>query len=260
MRLHDVSEWLNQFVCMTLGRFLGLLFILGLAFFLRFYVPALKFSRPAFSFNGLGRVGDLGLSAVKTIGSRLGADVSGFPSGLLSRTGLGRVLGLYSSGQGAGFKKVAENLPAGIKNTLPQIADFLSSESKEETYLKAPKSFNLPEVRVEDFDQQVTVGLSGFEVKDTRKSGGWTLSVKAKDLIGERGVISGKNILFRLKKEQIQALQGSADNLTIEEGNVLKVSGKEGRGHYLINPYVTVDIPQGSFSGGYKGEIESVLD
>lgn len=159
--------------------------------------------------------------------------------------------------------QILNELPKQIEQNLPKIEEIITNRQKEELYLKAPLSFNLPDVRVENFDQEISVLLEPFEVKDSRKGDEpWTLRISARDLAAEKGRISAENIRFQLKETYIDAAESNQAELKIEEGASLKITAEPGRGKGLfkIRPLVVVKIPQESYSGTYRAEVESKLE
>jgi len=161
-------------------------------------------------------------------------------------------------------KTFAQSLPSQIQEQLPKIEELVTNTKKEELYLKAPVDFTLPEVSIEPFDEVLTVQLSAFEIKDTRKSGhAWSLVIGAGDLVSPKSTIKKENINFILKKQFIEAHDGgSVEDLLIEDGAQIKVSAKPGlgKGLFRIRPEVSVKIVQGSYSGTYRAQLSSTLE
>lgn len=229
---------------MTVLRLVGSLGVLSLLLFLYLYFPR-DFKLPDF------------VSPLKVY-------LAGLPKVEIPEPSRwGEILGLSGKVKAIDIQKVAQSLPEQIQNRLPQIEELVTATKKEELYLKSPKSFDLPEVRVENYDQELTVQLPPFEVKDSRKTGAFRLSIVAKDLVGEKGRIGAENIVFRLKGEHLEVAEGKGEELQVEEGATLKVFARGaglGKGLFRLRPIVSVRIPQGSFSGAYRAEIESVLE
>lgn len=169
------------------------------------------------------------------------------------------------------IQKVLETLPGQLQKQIlqdlpkqfPKLEEILTNTKKEELFLKAPQSFTLPEIKVENYDQEITVQLDSFEIKDTRGHGNpWILRIEAKDLIGEKGKVVKENVKFRVKSEYVEVLEGNVADLIIKDGASVSITTEveKNKGHFKIKPLVTILIPQGSFSGSYTSEIESTLE
>lgn len=163
----------------------------------------------------------------------------------------------------AELRKMAQNFPANLQDQLPKIEELVSNQRKEELYLKSAKSFNLPEIKVQAYDQQLTAQLDPFEVKDSRRGGEWKLTISSKDLVGEKGSIKAENVRFKVAKDSIEAIEGTTSGLVVEDGPSVKIYPAEeaaGKGVFRFAPLITVTIPQGTYAGSYKAEIESRLE
>ncbi|MDP2860482.1 MAG: hypothetical protein Q8N98_02095 [bacterium] len=158
--------------------------------------------------------------------------------------------------------KIAESLPSVFWEKLPQVEELLSPTRKEELYLVAAKNVFLPEIRIQTYDQELTVQLDPFEIKNNRGKKGWRLVLKTSDLVGEKAVIAKENLSFRLKKEETEVLEGNEPELEIRNGSVLEVNAPVGKGvgRFRFRPQIIVTVPQGAYAGLYKGTIESVLE
>lgn len=194
------------------------------------------------------------------------ASASGIIRELPSRLNLGSILGIKIgdiSGLPTELKKIAQSFPSSLQSQIPKIEELVSAQRKEELYLKSPKSFNLPEIKVQNYDQELTAQLDPFEIKDSRRAGRWRLTISSKDLVGERGNIKAENMRFKVMKDSIEAVEGTASGLVVEDGPSVKIYPTEeakGKGVFRFRPLITVTIPQGTYSGSYKAEIESGLE
>mgnify|MGYP001583388621 CR=1 FL=1 len=194
------------------------------------------------------------------------ASASQIISDLSARLNFGSILGIKIgdiSGIPAELKKIAQSFPSNLQSQIPKIEELVSNQRKEELYLKSPRTFNLPEVKVRNYDQEITAQLDLFEVKDSRRAGGWKLMISSKDLVGEKGNIKAENVRFKVAKDSIEAVEGATSGLIIEEGSTLKIypaGSDKGKGIFRFSPLITVTIHQGTYSGSYKAEIESSLE
>lgn len=156
---------------------------------------------------------------------------------------------------------LGQDLPKEIQKRLPLFLQIITNTKREELYLKSQRSFEIPKINQEDFDQEIAVQLNGFEVKDSRTSKTpWSLFVFLKNLPKSA---SDKNIevSFNLKPENIEAIEGDRNDLKIEEGALLRVTSTsvKGKGHFMIRPFVKIKIPAGLVIDD-KIEIESSLE
>lgn len=194
------------------------------------------------------------------------ASASQIISDLSARINFGSILGVKIgelSELPTELKKMAQSFPSNLQSQIPKIEELVSNQRKEELYLKSPRTFNLPEVKVQNYDQELTAQLDPFEIKDSRRAGGWKLMISSKDLVGEKGNIKAENVRFKVAKDSIEAVEGATSGLIIEEGTTLKIyptGSDKGKGIFRFSPLITVTIPQGTYSGSYKAEVDSSLD
>lgn len=157
--------------------------------------------------------------------------------------------------------ELPKNAGAVAETLLPLVQEVLTNTQKEEIYLKAPLNVTLPEVKIENYDQQLSVPLEAFEIKDTRRAGKpWTLIVSVSDLIGERGVISRENISLKIRNNSIEG--GDSSRFSVEEGGKLTIATLPGLGKGVtkIRPWLSIKIPRDSYSGAYRADVESSLE
>lgn len=158
------------------------------------------------------------------------------------------------------------NLPqllGAVSTFLPKADELIETKHKEELYLKAPASFTLPEIKIQNYDQEITVQLDPYEIKDSRRGGkDWQLVINSQDLVSTKGKITKSNIAFRLDKNDIQPVAGSVDDLSVTDGSQMRIAAKEGlgKGTFIFRPKLIIKIPQGSYSGNYKSQLESELN
>lgn len=150
-----------------------------------------------------------------------------------------------------------------VSSSLPKPDELISNNRREELYLKAPITFTLPEIKIQNYDQEITVQLDPYEIRDTRRKGkDWQLVIGAQDLVSAKGKITKSNIAFRLDKNDIQPTSGSVEELTVTEGPEIRIAPKAGlgKGTFVFSPRLIIKIPQGSYSGEYRSQIDSTLD
>lgn len=157
-------------------------------------------------------------------------------------------------------QKTLKNAQSDILAQLPRLIEIVTNSKKEELYLVSPQSLIIPKVSNTESDQEISIQLDQFEVKDSRKSKTpWSLVINAKP---SNGTLSNSDISFKLKKENIQAIEGSSDGLTVEDGNRIRISvnSGSGKGIYRFRPYLVVKINKGVNLENSRIEIESSFE
>ena len=160
--------------------------------------------------------------------------------------------------------EAGQNLPAEVQKQLPMLFQIITNTKEEELFFKSQRSVTIPELKIENFDQEVSVQLLGFEIKDTRKSKTpWKILIFVNEPSENPVNSEGKKIevMFKLKLESIETIVGNKDELKIEDGPSIKVSVEpgKGKGHFILKPFIILKIPS-SLTQPSKFEIESNLE
>lgn len=150
-----------------------------------------------------------------------------------------------------------------IEDQIPLVSEAITNTQKEELYLRAPVSLELPALRVESYSQKIVSQLDPFEVSDTRKNGkDWELRIAVDELTNDKSRIEKEGITLQLRSDAIEMFEGTRNELEITEGPTLIIKPKSGKNRvkFLVRPEITVVIPKGIYSGHYTGKINSTLE
>jgi|GEM_PF-3649232 hypothetical protein len=154
-------------------------------------------------------------------------------------------------------QKTIETAPNDILAQLPRVIEIVTNSKKEELYLVSPHSLIVPKIENTGTERKISIQLGQFEIKDSRKSKTpWSLIINAKSTNGK---ILNSDISFRLKREDIQPVEGSLNGLVIEDGNRIRISAisGSGKGVFRFRPYLNIEMGKEEGLEDSKIEIES---